>query len=95
MLRRAMELARHPDDRRLVVERAASVRSMPAVEWIAGLLDDPELTQSACRTLVELAHHRFLRHPNIQRFGPILERVSKLSDDPAVTERAQRYRLGL
>ena len=59
----------------------------------------PEKASAQCGTpanlIVELAHHRFLRHPNMDRFGPILEKVGGLSKDPAVVERAKRYRLGL
>lgn len=95
MLQHAMKLAKTADDRQLIVERAATVRTMESVEWIAQHLDDPALAQAACVALVELAHHRFLRHPNMDRFGPILEKVSRTSKDPQVVERAKRYRLGL
>ncbi len=84
------------DDRMYVLERtAAAVRSMEAVEWIAGFLDDPSVAQAACRALVELAHHRFLRQPNKSRFDPILDRVAATSTDPTVADRARRYKLGL
>ena len=95
MLQHAMKLAERPDEKRLAISRAATVRRMETVAWIAPYLDDPELCQSACQTLVELAHHRFLRQPNMDRFGPILEKVARLSNDPAIAERAKRARLGL
>jgi hypothetical protein len=31
----------------------------------------------------------------MKTFGPILERVAEISDDPAIVDRAKRYRLGL
>jgi hypothetical protein len=68
---------------------------MEAVEWIAQYLDRPELAQAACASLVDLAHHRFLRQPNLDRFRPILERVSQISEDADVVGRARRYQLGL
>ncbi len=95
MLQNAMKLATASDDQRLIVERAATVRTMESVEWVAQFLDDPALAQAACLALVELAHHRFLRHPNMNRFGPILEKVSRTAKDPQIVERAKRYRLGL
>ena len=95
MLESAMKLAQKPEDRQLIVRRAATVRIMEAVDWIAGYLDDSAVAQAACEAIVELAHHRFLRHPNMKRFGPILEKVGKISKEPAVVERARRYRLGL
>ena len=95
MLQNAFKLADGADEKRLAIERASTIRTMETVAWVAGFLDDPELAQAACRTIVELAHHRFLRHPNMARFGPILEKVGRIGQDPAVVERAKRYRLGL
>jgi len=95
MLRKAMELADTPDDRQWVLARASTVRTMETVVWVASYLDDPVLGQAACQAIVELAHHRFLRHPNMDSFGPLLEKVSRISKDPDVAERAKKYRLGL
>lgn len=95
MLQESVKLAQRADDIRLALERASTVRAFPTVTWIAQYLDDPEFDQAACEAIVELAHHRFLRHPNMDRFGPILEKVGRISEDPAVKERAKRYRLGL
>ena len=95
MLQNAFNLATTAEDKRLVIERTSTVRTMDAVEWVASMLDEPGLAQSACKTIVELAHHRFLRLPNMDQFGPILEQVAKTSDDPTIGERAKRYRLGL
>lgn len=95
MLKRAMDLAKQPKDRQWVLSRASTVRTLDAVAWIAGHLDDPILNQTACQAIVELAHHRFLRHPNMDRFGPLLDKVSQISKDPKVVERAKKYRLGL
>ncbi len=95
MLRDAMQMARHPDDRQLILQRAGAVRTMESVEWLAGFLDDEEVNQAACQALVELAHHRFLRQPNRERFAPILEKVAQITEDRELADRAQRYRLGL
>lgn len=95
MLQNAMKLAGTADDQRLAVQRASTIRTMETVTWIAEYLDDPQLGQTACESIVELAHHRFLRHPNMKHFGPILEKVGRISKDSAVVERAKRYRLGL
>ena len=95
MLQQAMKQAENAEDKQLVLVRASTVRTLETVAWVAGYLDDPELAQAACESIVELAHHRFLRHPNMDRFGPLLEKVSKISRDPAIAERAKKYRLGL
>ncbi len=95
LLQSAMQLAGKDEDRQLILTRASTIRTMDAVEWIAGYLDQPELAQSACESLVELAHHRFLRQPNMDRFKPLLQRVSQISQNPDVVDRAKRYQLGL
>lgn len=95
MLQKAMELAERDEERVLIVNRASAVRTLDAVRWLSEFLDDPVLAQAACKSIVELAHHRFLRHPNMKQFDPILKRVAEVSEDPAVVERARRYRLGL
>ena len=95
MLQKAMKAAGSPEDQQWVLQRASTVRTLDAVSWIAGYLDDPNLGQTACRSIVDLAHHRFLRHPNMDRFGPLLDKVSSISKDPTVVARAKKYRLGL
>jgi hypothetical protein len=95
MLQKAMKQADLPEDRQWVLLRASTVRTMEAVTWIAQYLEDPQLNQAACRAIVDLAHHRFLRHPNMAKFDPLLEKVSQISKDPTVVERAKKYRLGL
>jgi HEAT repeat protein len=105
MLQDAMKLAEGAAEKRLALERASTIRTMETVTWLARYLDDPQLDDSqldapqldqvACQSIVELAHHRFLRHPNMDRFHPILEKVERISKDPTVVERAKRYRLGL
>jgi HEAT repeat protein len=95
LLQTAMKQAEEPDDRTLVIERGASVRTIECLRWLAGYLDDSQLAQSACRSIVELAHHRELRHPHLDEFRPVLEKVAATSTDAAIVERANRYRLGL
>lgn len=102
LLKEAMTLAAagEPGDRAFVLERtAAAVRTMPAVEWIAGYLEGGDRTavepQAACRALVALAHHRGLRQPNAERFDAILDRVAEITTDPALADRALRYKAGL
>jgi HEAT repeat protein len=95
MLKQAMQLAERPEEKHWILSRAATVRTMETVTWVAGYLDDPALAQTACRTIVALAHHRFLRHPNMDRFRPLLEKVIRTSADRTLVERAEKYRLGL
>jgi len=72
------------DNRNLALSRASSVRTLETVDWAAGYLDDPDLAQTACRVIVELAHHRFLRQPNKAHFEPILRKVEATANDKAL-----------
>ena len=54
-------------------------------------MDQPEFTQVACKTVVELAHHKELRQPNKAEFNKALDKVIALSKDPEVILRAKHY----
>ena len=95
MLKKAMRLADSSDNKNLALSRASSVRTLETVDWAAGYLDDPNLAQTACRVIVELAHHRFLRQPNKAHFEPILRKVEATANDKALVERAEKARLGM
>ena len=95
MLKKAMSIAKNDADREWCLSRAATVRTMETVHWAASFLDDSVLSQTACRVIVELAHHRFLREPNKSHFEPILLKVEQTAVDKAIAERAKKSRLGM
>jgi hypothetical protein len=95
MLQRAMKEAENTADCKWILTRASTVRTVETVVWLAPYLDDPKLSQTACQSIVALAHHRFLRHPNMATFGPLLDKISTVSEDPKVVDLAKKYRLGL
>ena len=95
MLKNAMKLADSSDNKKLALSRAASVRTLATVDWVAGYLDDPDLAETACRAIVELAHHRFLRQPNKAHFEPILRKVEATAKDKSIARLAEKARLGM
>ncbi len=95
MLKNAIKLADGNDNKNWALSRAASVRTLATVDWVAGYLDDPELAQTACRAIVELAHHRFLRQPNKTHFEPILRKVEATAKDKSIARLAEKARLGM
>ncbi|MGI6416706.1 MAG: HEAT repeat domain-containing protein [Thermoguttaceae bacterium] len=95
MLKAAMNLADNNENKNLALSRAAAIRTLEAVDWVAGYLDDPALAQTACRVIVELAHHRFLRQPNKAHFEPILRKVEATAKDKSIAELAEKARLGM
>ncbi len=91
MLKRAMELASSDKQRALVLKRARAIRSLETLRFVAPYMDRPEFAQTACETVVELAHHKALRQPNKAEFDKALDKVIALSKDPVVLLRARRY----
>lgn len=94
-LKRAFEKADSPENRQLALERAKAVRCIETVEWLKGFLDDEVLAQTACASIVELAHHRFLRQPNKEFFEPILQKVKAVAKDPVIQQKAEKARMGM
>ncbi|MDO4583679.1 MAG: hypothetical protein Q4D62_06200 [Planctomycetia bacterium] len=94
-LQKAFAKADSVENRQLALARASAVRCKETVAWAATFLDDEALSQVACQTIVELAHHRFLRQPNKAFFEPILEKVKAVSKDAEIQQRAEKARLGM
>ena len=95
MLHKAMQVAGNNADKQWCLSRCSTIRTMESAEWAAGYLDDPVLAQTACEVLAELAHHRFLREPNKERFGQILLKVENIAKDAKIIESAKKSRLGM
>ncbi|MEI8376707.1 MAG: HEAT repeat domain-containing protein, partial [Planctomycetota bacterium] len=91
MLKKAMELASSNEQKAQILKRARAIRSLETLRFVAPYMDQPEFTQLACQTVVELAHHKVLRQPNKAEFSTALDKVIALSKDPVVLLRAKRY----
>ena len=89
-LRQAMELCSRKEERVLVIDRVAAVRSVEALRFVLPYLDQPELCEAACKTVVALAHRRELRQPNQKEFTAALEKVLRTSKEAGVIEQAKR-----
>ncbi|MGA2254254.1 MAG: HEAT repeat domain-containing protein, partial [Thermoguttaceae bacterium] len=90
-LKLAMQLSKTDDQRLWVIQRAEAVRAVETLRFVAPYMDEPALAERACRSVVELAHHKELRDPNRQEFAAALQKVLATSKDALVLERAKRY----
>ncbi|MGO9115680.1 MAG: HEAT repeat domain-containing protein, partial [Thermoguttaceae bacterium] len=90
-LKQAMHLSRTDDQRLWVIHRAAAVRAVETLRFVAPYMDQPALAEQACRSVVELAHHKELRDPNREEFATALQKVLATAKDAVVLERAKRY----
>lgn len=93
-LKEAMKLASTPADKKQVLDGLATVKDIETLRMVVPLLDDPALKQSACKTVVELAHSKMLREPNRAEFHAALDRVMAICDDKGLIERAKKYKAG-
>jgi len=94
LLKQGMELATRDQDRSLIIERTGAVRDINALRFVVPYLSEPELAQAACRTVVELAHHKELREPNKDEFEKALDKVILTTKDKKLVERAAKYKTG-
>jgi len=94
LVRRTLELCRTDAERARLLERAAAVRTVETLRFVKPFLADPALAEHACRSVVELAHHRELRDGNREEFMAALDAVVATTKDAELVERAGRYKAG-
>src|SRR5262249_38383110 len=93
-LKEAMTLAQSTADKKLVIDALATAKDIETLRYVLPYLDDKELVQPACKTIVELAHSKNLRQPNQEEFVRALDRVLVLCRDAGLIERAKKYKAG-
>lgn len=91
-LKIVMTMCRRDAERNLVLRRAAAIRSIESLRFMLPYMENERFAEQACLTIVELAHHRGVRHPNKTEVYKILDRVIEVSKDPVVVDRANRYK---
>jgi HEAT repeat protein len=81
-------------ERNQLLDRAKAVRTVETLRFVSPYLNQPALSQQACTTVVELAHHSRLRELHKEEFHRALDKVIATSQDATVIDRAQRYQRG-
>lgn len=94
LLKKVTTMSTTDEQRKLIIQRAAAIRSIEALRFVVPYLQQSAFAQQACASTVELAHHRALREPNKAEFDEALDQVLKISQDPIVLDRATRYKNG-
>jgi len=85
-------MSRRDQERILVLQRARAVRIPETLRYVLPFVDEPKLSEHACETIVELAHHRGLREPNKAEFHGALDQVIRTSQNATTVDRARRYK---
>lgn len=93
-MKEAMKIAQTTEEKSTVINRTRTSYDVDAVRFVLPYLDQPELAQITCETIVEIAHHRDVRERNKAEFDTALDRVIEISKDSVVVDRAQRYKRG-
>jgi HEAT repeat protein len=92
MLQKAMALATGKDPKTAILRRARAIRTMDSLHFVLPYMDDPTYAQIVAETVVELAHHKGLRHANAAEFNRVLDKAIRVSKDPRVIDKAKRYK---
>ena len=94
LVKRTMGLCETDADRARLLERASAVRTVETFRFVVPYLEQPALAPAACKSVVELAHHRNLRDAHKTEFLAALDRVIATTQDAELVERAGRYKEG-
>ena len=94
LLGTAMSMCKRDAERLLALDRARAIRLPATLRFVLPYLKQNRFAQQACKTIVELAHHRNLREPNKAEFDSALDQVIQVSQDATLVERAKRYKKG-
>jgi HEAT repeat protein len=94
LLQKTMTLCQRDEDRRRVLERANAIRTIETLRFVVPYLDDPNLAEPACLSVVELAHHRTIRDANKDEFTKALDKVLGTTKNEELIDRAERYKQG-
>ncbi len=94
LVKKTMQLCQTDEDRARLIERVNAIRTVDAFRFVTGYLDSPALAEPACRSVVELAHHRQLRDANKDEFQKALDRVITTTKNAELVERANAYKEG-
>lgn len=92
LFKKAMLLADRNEEKRLLLQRIDTVRSLGMFKFVEPFLDDPALHQDAARAIVGIANdtRTYLAHRDY--VDGLLDRVLQISKDPSHAERIKRYR---
>ena len=92
LLQQAMSMCSGKSEQLLALQRASAIRIPETLRFVTPYLEEPDLAERACLTIVELAHHRGLREASKAEFHAALDRVIQQSSDAVVVDRARRYK---
>lgn len=94
LVMKIMPLCQTDVERSKLLERANAIRTVETFRFVLPYIDQPALAEPACKSVVELAHHRNLRDAHKDEFTKALDKVIATTKNPEFVERANRYKEG-
>ena len=91
-LAEAYELADRVDEKRLIIERVGSIRSVESLRFVLKYIDDAELREQVCGAVLDLAHQTELRRSAQEEFTAALDKVLAVTTNNDYRDRANRYK---
>lgn len=94
LVMKIMPLCQTDAERAKLLERVNAIRTVETFRFVLPYVDQPALAEPACKSVVELAHHRNLRDAHKDEFAKALDKVIATTKNPEFVERASRYKEG-
>jgi len=94
LVMKIMPLCQTDVERTRLLERANAIRTVETFRFVLAYVDQPALAEPACKSVVELAHHRNLRDAHKDEFTKALDKVIATTKNPEFVERANCYKEG-
>ena len=84
----AYELATRADEKRLIIERVGQIRTLESLRFVLRFIDDSELRDRACESVLNLAHDTNFRNSARAEFNEALDKVIAASE--SITDQNRR-----
>jgi len=91
-LAEAYKLATRVDEKRFIIERVGQIRVVESLRFILKYIDDPELRERACQSILDLAHQTGLRRSARAEFDAALDKVLEVTTNDNFRNRATQYK---
>ena len=76
----AYELAEGSNEKRYALERIGQIRTLESLRFVLKYIDDPELRERACASVLDLAHDTNFRNSSRAEFNAALDKVLSVLD---------------
>jgi hypothetical protein len=84
------ELAKRVDEKRLIIERVGTIRTVESLRFVLKYFDEAELQERVCWAILELAHQTNLKLTAKDEFNAALDKVLEVTTNEGYRTRANQ-----